>query len=218
MPSAITIDDNDVLLAIDLQADFMPGGALAVDEGDSIVPPVNALIAPLRPCRRHPGLASARPRLVRLDPRRRAVRRRSGSITATRRCGPTIASRGRRARRSIPALDDRQRLPHPAQGHARGRRFLFGLCRGGRQDDDRACGAPARARRQARLLLRARDRLLRRLFRARRARRRFRDLRHRGRLPGDRRQRFARRRLGQDERGRGLAHRVAGNPRLSRRH
>ena len=32
MPSAIAIDDNDVLLAIDLQADFMPGGALAVDE------------------------------------------------------------------------------------------------------------------------------------------------------------------------------------------
>ena len=31
MPSAITIDDSDVLLAIDLQADFMPGGALAVD-------------------------------------------------------------------------------------------------------------------------------------------------------------------------------------------
>ena len=36
MPSAITIDDSDVLLAIDLQADFMPGGALAVDEGDSV--------------------------------------------------------------------------------------------------------------------------------------------------------------------------------------
>ncbi len=44
MPSAITIDDNDVLLAIDLQADFMPGGTLAVDEGDAIVPAVNALI------------------------------------------------------------------------------------------------------------------------------------------------------------------------------
>jgi nicotinamidase/pyrazinamidase len=44
MPSAIAIDDNDVLLAIDLQADFMPGGALAVDEGDSVVPAVNALM------------------------------------------------------------------------------------------------------------------------------------------------------------------------------
>ncbi len=44
MPLAIKIDDTDVLLAIDLQADFMPGGALAVDEGDAIVPAVNALI------------------------------------------------------------------------------------------------------------------------------------------------------------------------------
>ena len=43
MPSAIAIDDNDVLLVIDLQADFMPGGALAVEEGDTIVPLVNAL-------------------------------------------------------------------------------------------------------------------------------------------------------------------------------
>jgi nicotinamidase/pyrazinamidase len=44
MLSAIPIDDKDALLAIDLQADFMPGGALAVDEGDLIVPAVNALM------------------------------------------------------------------------------------------------------------------------------------------------------------------------------
>jgi nicotinamidase/pyrazinamidase len=43
MPSAISINDRDVLLAIDLQADFMPGGALAVDGGDEIVPLVNRL-------------------------------------------------------------------------------------------------------------------------------------------------------------------------------
>jgi nicotinamidase/pyrazinamidase len=43
MPSAITISDDDVLLAIDLQADFMPGGALAVEDGDAILPIVNAL-------------------------------------------------------------------------------------------------------------------------------------------------------------------------------
>jgi nicotinamidase/pyrazinamidase len=43
MPSAITISDSDVLLAIDLQADFMPGGALAVADGDAVVPVVNAL-------------------------------------------------------------------------------------------------------------------------------------------------------------------------------
>jgi nicotinamidase/pyrazinamidase len=43
MASAISINEQDVLLAIDLQADFMPGGALAVDRGDEIVPLVNRL-------------------------------------------------------------------------------------------------------------------------------------------------------------------------------
>jgi nicotinamidase/pyrazinamidase len=43
MPSAISINSDDVLLIIDLQADFMPGGALAVDRGDKIVPLVNEL-------------------------------------------------------------------------------------------------------------------------------------------------------------------------------
>ncbi len=41
--SRISIDSQDVLLAIDLQADFMPGGALAVDGGDEIVQLVNRL-------------------------------------------------------------------------------------------------------------------------------------------------------------------------------
>ena len=45
MAAAIPITDEDVLLAIDLQADFMPGGALAVEGGDAIVPLVNRLAA-----------------------------------------------------------------------------------------------------------------------------------------------------------------------------
>ena len=43
MPKPISINHEDVLLAIDLQADFMPGGALAVEAGDEIVPLVNRL-------------------------------------------------------------------------------------------------------------------------------------------------------------------------------
>jgi nicotinamidase/pyrazinamidase len=43
MPSGITIGDQDVLLVVDLQVDFMPGGALAVEDGDAIVPLVNSL-------------------------------------------------------------------------------------------------------------------------------------------------------------------------------
>jgi nicotinamidase/pyrazinamidase len=41
--SPISIDNRDVLLVIDLQADFMPRGALAVDKGDEIVPLINRL-------------------------------------------------------------------------------------------------------------------------------------------------------------------------------
>jgi nicotinamidase/pyrazinamidase len=43
MASPISIDSRDVLLAIDLQADFVPGGALVVDGGDEIVPLLNRL-------------------------------------------------------------------------------------------------------------------------------------------------------------------------------
>ena len=39
----LTIRDADVLLVIDVQNDFCPGGALAVAAGDAIVPVVNAL-------------------------------------------------------------------------------------------------------------------------------------------------------------------------------
>ncbi len=35
---------QDGLIIVDLQVDFCPGGALAVAEGDAVVPPVNALL------------------------------------------------------------------------------------------------------------------------------------------------------------------------------
>ena len=43
MTAGIAIDERDVLLVIDMQNDFMPGGALAVADGDAIVPLVNRL-------------------------------------------------------------------------------------------------------------------------------------------------------------------------------
>lgn len=36
---------TDVLLVVDVQLDFMPGGALAVPDGDAVVPVVNRLLA-----------------------------------------------------------------------------------------------------------------------------------------------------------------------------
>jgi nicotinamidase/pyrazinamidase len=42
-PHAVT--DSDVLLVVDLQNDFCPGGALAVRDGDAVVPLANRLMA-----------------------------------------------------------------------------------------------------------------------------------------------------------------------------
>jgi nicotinamidase/pyrazinamidase len=40
---AISAGDNDVLVVVDVQNDFCPGGSLAVPEGDRVVPVINAL-------------------------------------------------------------------------------------------------------------------------------------------------------------------------------
>jgi nicotinamidase/pyrazinamidase len=39
----IPITENDVLLVIDVQRDFCPGGALAIPDGDAVVPVINRL-------------------------------------------------------------------------------------------------------------------------------------------------------------------------------
>jgi nicotinamidase/pyrazinamidase len=44
-PAAAKFSDNDVLIVVDVQNDFCPGGALAVPRGDEIVPIVNRLAA-----------------------------------------------------------------------------------------------------------------------------------------------------------------------------
>lgn len=43
--SAIVLGKGDALLIVDLQNDFLPGGALAVPGGDLVIAPINALIA-----------------------------------------------------------------------------------------------------------------------------------------------------------------------------
>jgi nicotinamidase/pyrazinamidase len=43
MKEGATIDGTDVLIVVDVQNDFCPGGALAVPEGDAIMPLVNRL-------------------------------------------------------------------------------------------------------------------------------------------------------------------------------
>ena len=43
MTGKISIGDSDVLLVVDIQNDFCPGGALAVPGGNEVVPVVNSL-------------------------------------------------------------------------------------------------------------------------------------------------------------------------------
>ncbi|MCA1857739.1 isochorismatase family protein [Massilia oculi] len=43
--SAIVLGKGDALLIVDLQNDFLPGGALGVPHGDQVLAPVNALVA-----------------------------------------------------------------------------------------------------------------------------------------------------------------------------
>ena len=48
MSEHATIDGSDVLIVVDVQNDFCPGGALAVPRGDEVVPIVNRLAARFR--------------------------------------------------------------------------------------------------------------------------------------------------------------------------
>ncbi len=41
--SSVTPTDTDVLIVVDVQNDFLPGGALAVPDGDAVIEPINAL-------------------------------------------------------------------------------------------------------------------------------------------------------------------------------
>ena len=48
MAGTITPTDRDVLLAVDIQNDFCPGGRLAVPRGDEVVPAINRLCETFR--------------------------------------------------------------------------------------------------------------------------------------------------------------------------
>jgi nicotinamidase/pyrazinamidase len=48
MNEAATFGDGDVLIVVDVQNDFCPGGALAVPHGDEVIPIVNSLAARFR--------------------------------------------------------------------------------------------------------------------------------------------------------------------------
>jgi len=40
----LAVGNRDALLVVDVQNDFLPGGALAVPGGDGVIAPINALV------------------------------------------------------------------------------------------------------------------------------------------------------------------------------
>lgn len=48
MSTGITLGDDDVLVVVDVQNDFCPGGALAVPHGDAVAPVINSLAGQFR--------------------------------------------------------------------------------------------------------------------------------------------------------------------------
>jgi nicotinamidase/pyrazinamidase len=47
-PESCSLREHDALVIVDLQNDFLPGGALGVPDGDAVIAPLNACIAQFR--------------------------------------------------------------------------------------------------------------------------------------------------------------------------
>ena len=45
MNAMVSLDQGDALVAVDVQNDFLPGGALAVPRGDEVIPVLNRYLA-----------------------------------------------------------------------------------------------------------------------------------------------------------------------------
>ena len=161
---------NSALIVIDVQNDFCPGGALAVAGGDEVVPLINALIERFdhvvltqdwHPAG-HSSFASSHAGQC-------ALFHRSPCPMARRRCGPTIACRGRAGADFHRDLAwTKAELDHP-QGLSQGRSTA--IRPSSKTTARRRPGLPDISRSAASTNVvhgRACDRFLRRLFRARR--------------------------------------------------
>jgi len=86
----IAIDDKSVLLVIDVQNCFLPGGSLAVKDGDQVVPVINRIARSFA----NVAMSPSRPATA-----AGSRSRRSTSATASRCSGPITACRAPTARR-----------------------------------------------------------------------------------------------------------------------
>ncbi len=140
------IGERDVLLVVDVQNDFCPGGALAVPQGDQVVSLINRLAQRFFACDPDAGLAPARPRVVCLDASGQTTLRSDSArlwpASAVARSLHPGKSRGGVSRK--PAYSTRRaRAP---KGLPPGNRFVFRFLRERPQNPDRAERLSARAR------------------------------------------------------------------------
>src|SRR3712207_404058 len=101
--------ETDILIVVDVQYDFLPGGALAVPDGDAVIAPINRLAKAFRHVvltqdwhpEGHASFASSHPARQPFET--------TSCPTACRCSGRTIASRGRRGPRSPATWRSRMR-------------------------------------------------------------------------------------------------------------
>ena len=177
---------SDVLIVVDVQTDFCPGGRLAVPGGDEVVMPINRIAAGFahvvltqdwHPAGHH-SFASSHPGRAPFE-------------TVTAAYGPQVlwpdhCVQGSAGAAFHPALD----VPHAAlvlrKGFRREINSYSAFYENDRTTPTGLAGLPARARPGEGLPRRPRLRFLRALVGRRRPPPRLRGDRHRGRLPGDR--------------------------------
>ena len=208
--ASIKPDDTSALLVIDVQNCFLPGGSLAVKEGEQVVPVINKMAKAfsnvvMTQDWHTPGhvsfasVHSGKKPFETIDlPYGKQVLWPDHCVQGT---DGAVAVEG--------PLDPAGRAHHP-QGLSQGRRQLFGVPRSRRQDLDRPRRLSEGAQDQARLRCGSRDRLLRRLDRARCAQGGLRGLCRGRRLPRHRQSGLARKGLGRHGQGRREADPVCG--------
>ncbi len=174
---------DDLLLVIDVQNDFCPGGALAVSDGDAVVPAINrlsqrfghvVLTQDWHPAG-HSSFASSHPGAAPFE----SIAMPYGQQTLW----PDHCVQGTGGGLSPGFVDGRGGAGDP-QGFSPRDRFLFGVLRERSPDADGPGGLFARAGAEANLSRRAGDGLLRLLFGRRCAAVGVRRRRHRIRLAG----------------------------------
>ena len=177
MADALAPRDDDALIVVDVQNDFVRGGALAVPDGDAIVPLVNRLIGAFAQVvltqdwhpSGHASFASSHPGAKPFD----VIAMPYGQQVLW----PDHCVQGSHGAALVDGLAVDSAVPRAAQGNSRWRSIPIRPSSRPIGKTTTGLGALlARARRRARVRLRPRHRFLRRLQRARRARRRLRDL------------------------------------------